>query len=195
MPLRSVTPRRLVLLGPPGSGKGTQAGRLAIELGIPAISTGEILRAQQESDTSHGAELRLYLDRGELVPDRLVVEIIRHRLSDSDTSDGFILDGFPRTSTQGRALDLMLGELRRPLQLALYLAIGAPALIERLKQRDALEQRSDDRAEVVAHRIEVYLAKTTPLIDYYRHDGRLREIAADRTPEEVYRAILRALQG
>jgi adenylate kinase len=189
------TPRRLVLLGPPGSGKGTQATRLSRELGIPAISTGDILRAQQEVDSVHGDELRRYLDRGELVPDSLVIDIIRHRLQDPDTASGFILDGFPRTGAQGEALDSMLKELVRPIEAAIYLAIAARALVERLRHRNVIEQRSDDRPEVVAHRIEVYLAQTTPLIEYYRRDLRLLEIAADRAPQEVYQSILNALRG
>ena len=192
--MRSQPPRRLVLLGPPGSGKGTQAARLSLELGIPAISTGDILRAR-ESDTAHGGELRRYLDRGELVPDSLVIDIIRHRLKDEDTARGFILDGFPRTSAQAVALDSMLGELKRPIQAAVYLAIPAPALIERLRHRNAIEQRSDDRPEVVTHRIEVYLAQTAPLIGYYRGDGRLVEVDGGREPEAVYQAILRRIQA
>jgi len=193
--MKSGAPRRLVLLGPPGSGKGTQAARLSLELGIPAISTGDILRAQQEADTLHGGELRRYLDRGELVPDSLVIDIIRHRLQDPDTKNGFILDGFPRNGGQGEALDSMLEELRRRIEAAIYLAIAAPALVERLRHRIAVEQRSDDRPEVVAHRIDVYLAQTTPLIEYYRRDGRLLEIAAEQAPDVVYGSILKALAG
>jgi len=190
MRVKSRAPRRLVLLGPPGCGKGTQAVRLSFELGIPAISTGDILRAQQEADTLHGGQLRFYLDRGELVPDSLVIDIIRHRLQDPDTKKGFILDGFPRTGGQGVALDSMLEELHRPIEVAIYLKIAAPALVERLRHRNATEQRSDDRPQVVAHRIEVYLTQTAPLIDYYRRTGRLLEVDADRTPDEVYRSIL-----
>ena len=191
--MTSRAPRRLVLLGPPGSGKGTQAARLSLELGVPAISTGDILRAQQESDSAHGGELRRYLDRGELVPDSLVIAIIRHRLEAQDTEPGFILDGFPRTTAQAVALDAMLGELERPIQAVVYLAIAAPALIGRLRHRNATEQRSDDRPEVVAHRIEVYLTQTAPLIDYYRTDGRLLTVDGDQEAEAVYRAILRRI--
>jgi adenylate kinase len=182
-------PLHLVLLGPPGSGKGTQAARLALARGIPTISTGEILRAQQASDTAHGGELRGYLDRGELVPDALVIEIIRHRLGDPDTENGFILDGFPRTSAQGEALDSMLELLQRPIDVAIYLAISATALVERLRHR----HRDDDRPAVVGHRIEVYLAQTAPLIEYYRQGNRLLEIEADRQPDQVYDAIVRGV--
>ncbi|MEO6795829.1 MAG: adenylate kinase [Candidatus Dormibacter sp.] len=191
MPVKPGDPLHLVLLGPPGSGKGTQATRLALARGIPSISTGEILRAQQESDTVHGGELSRYLVRGELVPDRLVIEIIRHRLGDPDASSGFILDGFPRTSAQGEALDSMLALLQRPIDLAIYLAISAAALIERLSHR----HREDDRPAVVQHRIEIYLAQTAPLIEYYRRGDRLLAIDADRPADQVYDAIVTGLAG
>ncbi|MDQ6709289.1 MAG: adenylate kinase [Candidatus Dormibacteraeota bacterium] len=182
-------PTHLVLLGPPGSGKGTQAARLSAELSIPAISTGDILRAQEQADSAHGGELRRYLDRGELVPDELVIDIIRHRLTDPDTAKGFILDGFPRTRAQGAALDAMLEALRRPIDAAIYLSIPPTSLLERLRHR----HRSDDRPEVVRHRIEVYLEQTAPLIDYYRRRGRLLELDADRSPEEVYASLTAGL--
>ncbi len=182
-------PTHLVMLGPPGSGKGTQAARLSADMGIPAISTGDILRAQEQADSAHHGQLRRYLDRGELVPDELVIDIIRHRLSDPDTVNGFILDGFPRTAAQAEALDAMLEALHHPIDVAIYLSIPAATLLERLGHR----HRPDDRPEVVRHRIEVYLEQTAPLIDYYRRTGRLLEIGADRSPDEVYASLTAGL--
>lgn len=181
----SVGPLHLVLLGPPGSGKGTQASRLSQVLGIPAISTGDILRAQLKAASAHGDQLQQYLDRGELAPDALVIEIIRHRLGEPDTERGFILDGFPRTVGQGEALDLMLDGLHRPIDAVVYLAIPAAALMERLVHR----HRTDDRPEIARHRIEVYLAQTAPLIEYYRRGQRLVTVDGAGTPDQAYHAI------
>jgi adenylate kinase len=175
----------LVLLGPPGSGKGTQAARMTQKYGIPAIATGDILRAQVEAGTRLGQRVRSYLDRGELVPDQLVVDIIRHRLAEPDTEPGFILDGFPRTVPQAQALDAMLAELQRPLDAVLYLEVDRQSLRERLEQR----HREDDRPEIVDHRIDVFLEQTAPLIGYYRDEGKLRLIDAARPPELVEAAI------
>jgi adenylate kinase len=175
----------LVLLGPPGSGKGTQAARLTEEHRIPAIATGDILRAQVEAGTLLGNRVKAYLDRGELVPDSLVVDIIQHRLSDPDTQHGFILDGFPRTVPQAQALDAMLAALRRPLDAVLYLQVDRQALRDRLGQR----HRSDDRQDIVDHRIDVFLEQTAPLIDYYRDQGKLKLIDGAQPPEVVAAAI------
>ena len=188
----------LVLLGPPGSGKGTQAARMTEKYGIPAIATGDILRAQVDAGTPLGQLVRSYLDRGELVPDQLVVDLIRHRLSEPDTEAGFILDGFPRTVPQAQALDTMLAELERPLDAVLYLQVDGAALRERLDQR----HRRDDRPDIVDHRIDVFLDQTAPLIGYYRDQGKLRLIDGARPPElvaaaidEVVRALLSAGGG
>jgi adenylate kinase len=175
----------LVLLGPPGSGKGTQAARLTEKYGIPAIATGDILRAQVEAGTPLGQRVRSYLDRGELVPDQLVVDIIRHRLSEPDTEAGFILDGCPRTVPQAQALDAMLAELQRPLDAVLYLQVDRQSLLDRLGQR----HRQDDRPDIADHRIDVFLDQTAPLIGYYRDQGKLRLIDAARPPELVEAAI------
>ncbi len=175
----------LVLLGPPGSGKGTQAARLTEKYGIPAIASGDILRAQVEAGTPLGKRVRSFLDRGELVPDQLVVDIIRHRLSEPDTEAGFILDGFPRTVPQAQALDAMLAELQRPLDAVLYLEVDRQSLLERLGQR----HRGDDRPDIADHRIDVFLEQTAPLIGYYRDQGKLRLIDAARPPELVEAAI------
>ena len=175
----------LVLLGPPGSGKGTQAARLTEKYRIPQIATGDILRAQVDAGTPQGQRVRSYLDRGELVPDQLVVDIIRHRLSEPDTEAGFILDGFPRTVPQAQALDAMLAELQRPLDAVLYLQVDRQALLDRLGQR----HRQDDRPDIADHRIDVFLDQTAPLIGYYRDQGKLRLIDAARPPELVAAAI------
>ena len=178
-------PLDLVLLGPPGSGKGTQASRLAAKYGIPAIATGDILRAQVEAGTPLGVQVKAYLDRGELAPDSLVIDIIRHRLADPDTLRGFILDGFPRTVRQAEALDVLLIELERPLDAVLYLDVDRQALLDRLGHRAEIDQRGDDRPDVIAHRIDVFLDQTAPLIDYYRQQSKLRLIDGTQSPEQV----------
>ena len=182
-------PLDLVLLGPPGSGKGTQSARLAAKYGIPAIATGDILRAQVEAGTPLGLQVKAYLDRGELAPDSLVIDIIRHRLSDPDTLRGFILDGFPRTVRQAQALDALLVELGRPLDAVLYLQVDRQSLLDRLGHRAEIDQRSDDRPDVIAHRIDVFLDQTAPLIDYYRQQSKLRLIDGRQPPEQVAAAI------
>jgi adenylate kinase len=184
----------LVLLGPPGSGKGTQAAMLSAKYGIPAIATGDILRAHVASGTPLGKRVKAYLDRGELVPDGLVVDLIQHRLLDPDTQQGFILDGFPRTVPQAQALDSMLTALDRPLDAVLYLQLEPQAVKERLGQR----HRSDDLEGIVDHRLDVFLDRTAPLIRYYNDQGKLKVIDGARPPEEVAASIeevIRALAG
>lgn len=184
----------LVLLGPPGSGKGTQAAILVQTYRIPAISTGDVLRAQVEAGTPLGKRVKAYLDRGELVPDSLVVDLIQHRLSDPDTQQGFILDGFPRTSPQAQALDAMLTALDRPLDGVLYLQVDPQAVRQRLGQR----HRGDDRESVIDHRLDVFLDQTAPLISYYQDQGKLNLIDGSQPPEVVaasIEAVLRALAG
>jgi adenylate kinase len=184
----------LVLLGPPGSGKGTQAATLSEKYGIPAIATGDILRAHVARGTPLGKRVKAYLDRGELVPDDLVVDLIRHRLSDPDTQQGFILDGFPRTVRQAQALDSMLTALDRPLDAVLYLQLDPQAVKERLGQR----QRSDDLEGIVDHRLDVFLDRTAPLIRYYNDEGKLKVIDGAQPPEVVAASIedvIRELAG
>ena len=185
----------LVLLGPPGSGKGTQAARLTAKYRIPQIATGDILRAAVDAGTPVGQQVKAYLDRGELVPDSLVVDIIRHRLAEPDSKQGFILDGFPRTVPQAQALDALLSELQRPLDAVLYLQVDRRSLLDRLSHRAAVDQRSDDRPEIIAHRIDVFLEQTAPLIDYYRQQSKLRLIDGTRPPEEVAAAIDEVLRS
>jgi len=182
----------LVLLGPPGSGKGTQAAILSEKFRIPAISTGDVLRAQVEAGL--GQRVKAYLDRGELVPDSLVVDLIQHRLLDPDTQAGFILDGFPRTVPQAQALDSMLAALDRPLDAVLYLQVDPQAVRERLGQR----HRVDDQQGVIDHRLDVFLQQTAPLITYYQDQGKLKLIDGTRPPEVVAAGIedvIRPLAG
>jgi adenylate kinase len=175
----------LVLLGPPGSGKGTQAAILSEKYRIPAISTGDVLRAQVEAGTLLGQRVKAYLDRGELVPDSLVVDLIQHRLLDPDTQQGFILDGFPRTVPQAQALDSMLVALDRPLDAVLYLQVDPQAARERL----GLRHRGDDLQGVIDHRLDVFLQQTAPLISYYQTQGKLKLIDGARPPEAVAASI------
>ncbi len=181
----------LVLLGPPGSGKGTQAALLSEKYGIPAISTGDVLRAQVEAGIPLGKRVKAYLDRGELVPDSLVVDLIQHRLLDPDTQQGFILDGFPRTLPQAQALDTMLAALDRPLDAVLYLQVDPQAVRERLGQR----HRGDDRQSVIDHRLDVFLDQTAPLITYYQEEGKLKLIDGSQPPEVVAASIEDAIRS
>jgi adenylate kinase len=184
----------LVMLGPPGAGKGTQAARLSRAYRIPSIATGDILRAQVAAATPLGRRARPYLEQGELIPDAFVVDIIRDRLSDPDTSLGFILDGSPRTVPQAQALDALLDELNRPLDAVIYLDVEQlQTLVQRLGLRAEVDGRSDDRPDVIAHRIEVFRVQTAPLIDYYRGQGKLRPIDGDQPPDKVFTSIELAL--
>ena len=158
---------------------------LSEKYGIPAIATGDILRAQVASGTPLGKRVKAYLDRGELVPDGLVVDLIQHRLLDPDTQQGFILDGFPRTVPQAQALDSMLTALDRPLDAVLYLQLDPQAVKERLGQR----HRSDDLEGIVDHRLDVFLDQTAPLIRYYNDQGKLKVIDGDQPPEAVAASI------
>jgi adenylate kinase len=184
----------LVLLGPPGSGKGTQAAMLSEKYRTPAIATGDMLRAQVEAGTPLGKRVKAYIDRGELVPDSLVVDVVQHRLSDPDTQHGFILDGFPRTVPQAEALDAMLAALDRPLDAVVYLQVDPQSVRERLGQR----HRGDDRAGVVNHRLDVFLEQTAPLVSYYQQQGKLKLIDGAKPPEVVAASIdhvIRSLAG
>lgn len=167
---------RLLLIGPPGAGKGTQAHRLSQALGVPAISTGDIFRAHLRDETPLGLKAKAYMDAGDNVPDSLTNDLVRDRLSQPDAADGFLLDGYPRTIDQVRALDEMLAESGNSMNAVVELVADPDVVVERLKKR-ALEQgRADDDEAVVRHRLEVYAAQTAPLIGVYAERGLLAQV-------------------
>jgi adenylate kinase len=179
----------LLLLGAPGAGKGTQAKRIAAEYRVPQIATGDMLRAAIAAGTDIGNRVKPILDSGELVPDDLIVALIRERLSQGDTEAGFILDGFPRTIPQAEALDAMLNEIGRKLAAVLEFQLDEQEAIRRILGRAEEEGRSDDTPEVAARRLEVYRAQTEPLVAYYLAQGILVGIDAGGSVGEVYGQI------
>jgi adenylate kinase len=185
----------LVILGPPGAGKGTQAKRVAEDRGIPHIATGDMLRSAIAAGSELGLRVQQIVDRGDLVPDELMIDLIRERLGRPDTEDGFLLDGFPRTLPQAEALDGLLTELGRPLRLVLEFQVPEEVVVERLLGRAGAERRSDDQLDVVRHRLEVYRQQTEPLVVYYRAQGNLVGIHAERPIDEVFAEVQRALDA
>ena len=179
----------LILLGPPGAGKGTQGHRLSERYNIPEISTGDILRSAVQKGTPLGREAKSYMDRGALVPDEIMIGIIRERLAQDDTERGFILDGFPRTVAQAEALSRLSEEQQRPIEHVISIEVPQEELLQRLAGRRQLEGRQDDTDEAIRHRLEVYERETAPLIDYYRCRGLLRCIAGVGTIDEIFQRI------
>jgi len=184
---------RLIFLGPPGSGKGTQAKLLAERLGIPAISTGDMLRDAVRRGTPLGRRAQSIMEAGELVPDDVVIGLVRERIASADAVNGFLLDGFPRTIEQADALGRLLEGNGVSLNGVLNLLVPEGALVERLLGRAALEGRSDDRRETVAERLRVYREKTAPLVEHYRALGLLTDVDGSGSVEEVAARIDRAL--
>ena len=205
----------IVLLGAPGAGKGTQADKLVKDKGLCHISTGDILRAAVKNETELGKKAKEYMDAGELVPDELIIDLMRERIQEPDTEKGVILDGFPRTTTQAVALDGMLNELGRPLDAALLIDVEPEVIVERLSSRrmcrdcgaigtaadgdkckvcgGEMYQRDDDNEQTVRNRLDVYEKSTSPLIDYYRGCDLLVSIDGDRDPDVVYVDVKEAL--
>ena len=187
-------PLDVVILGSPGAGKGTQAKKISAEIGIPHINTGDMFRAAAQAGTPLGKRVRPILDDGDLVPDDLTIALIKERLSEQDTSQGFLLDGFPRTHAQAEALDRMLNEIDRGVSVVLHFQLPEEVVEQRLVKRAREEGRADDTPEKVRHRLDVYHAQTEPLVAYYRARGILVGIHADRTIEEVFTEVQSVLE-
>jgi adenylate kinase len=183
----------VLLFGPQGSGKGTQAKRISAEYGIPHVSTGDMFRAAIAKQTPFGQKVAPILESGELVPDDLTVGLVRERLSEPDAAPGFVLDGFPRNIAQAEALDELLAELGRPLTAVLEFRIPDEAAIQRLLGRAAEEGRPDDTPEAIQRRLEIYHRETAPLSDYYLTSGKLVGVHAERTVDEVWAEVQGAL--
>ena len=210
----------LILLGPPGAGKGTQAGRIVEEYGIPHVSTGDILRGAVKNQTQMGLEAKKYMDAGELVPDSVVIGIVKDRLQEPDTAKGFLMDGFPRTIPQAEALDAALDGLGRAVTKTVVVLVDEEELVRRLSGRricrvcqapfhvvfnppkkegvcdkcgGELYQRDDDSEATVRNRLEVYRNQTEPLIDYYDQAGLVARIDGAQSPEKVYEDVRAAL--
>ena len=184
----------ILLLGPQGSGKGTQAKRIAAEYGIPHIATGDMLRAAIAAGTPLGLQVKPILAHGELVPDDLMIELIRERLEEPDAADGFVIDGFPRTMPQAEAFDATVREIGRELTVVFALQVSDEICVARLLKRAQEEGRPDDTPEAIRTRLELYHRETEPLIEHYRAQGHLVTIHADGTPNEVFAEIQATLE-
>ena len=204
----------IVFLGAPGSGKGTQAQRLVSDFGVAHISTGDLLRSAVKAGTQLGIEAKSYMDAGKLVPDQLVVDLVKERLAADDAKKGFILDGFPRNTTQAVILDTELAELDRKLDGALLVDVAPEVIVARLSSRRTcrscgytagpdtevcprcegeMYQRDDDKPETIQRRLDVYEQQTSPLIEYYKGHGILMKVDGDRPVDEVYADVKEAL--
>lgn len=184
---------RIVLLGPPGSGKGTQAELLVEKLGLTHISTGELLRDAAKAGTELGKKSKKVTDRGELVADEIMLGLITERLSRDDVKNGFILDGYPRNITQAKALDEILERQGQPMVEVLHIDLDTETLVQRIAGRAAQEHRSDDVEEVVRNRMRIYTAETAPVVDYYAAKGVLSRVLGQGTAEEVFQRIMSVL--
>jgi adenylate kinase len=204
---------RLVLVGPPGAGKGTQAQFLAAHFSIPHISTGDIFRANLKAGTDLGNQAKGFMDRGELVPDSVTNEMVKDRLTHDDVANGFLLDGFPRNVAQAEVLRAILAEKKTPLHAVLEFSLADDEIIARLSSRRTCRdcgapsvgvdkcptcggevyQREDDKAEVIARRLEVYAEQTAPIISFYRNEGLLISVSAVGNVEDITASAISAL--
>jgi adenylate kinase len=187
-------PSYVVFFGPPGSGKGTQAARLAASTGLPQISTGDLLRSHVSKGTALGAVARPIMESGALVPDDLVTKMLKERLAEPDAKRGALFDGYPRTVPQAESLDRLLAETGGKAGVVLFVDVPDAAIIERLVKRARLEGRADDTPQTVAERLRVYREKTAPLADRYRKAGALVMIDGDRSMDEVAVDVARAVE-
>lgn len=185
---------RIVLLGAPGSGKGTQAALMVEELGLPHISTGDLLRAAVKAGTALGQKAKAVMDRGELVSDDIMLGLIEERLGQDDVENGFILDGYPRNLAQAEALDVVLERLEQPLDDSLQIDVDIEMVVERIAKRAEQEGRSDDTEEVVRNRMKIYADQTEPVIDYYAQKGLLSRVLGVGSIEEVFQRIKGVLE-
>lgn len=186
-------PVDVVFFGPPGSGKGTQASRLASSLGIPQISTGDLLRANVARGTELGKVAKPIMEAGALVPDDLVTRMLKERLAEPDAAGGALFDGYPRTVPQAEALDRLLAESGRALTAVLFIDVPDAPIVERLVKRAALEGRADDTPETIAARLRVYREKTAPLAELYVSHGVFHRVDGDRPVEAVAADVLAAV--
>lgn len=185
--------KRLILMGPPGAGKGTQADIVKDNFKIPQISTGEILREAVKNSTAMGLEAKKFMDAGDLVPDVVVIGIIKDRLAEADCAKGFILDGFPRTVDQAVALSKILREMKMDLDAVINLSVPDAELVKRLLGRAEKEGRADDNEETIKNRLQNYNSKTFPLIDFYKKEGILKEVNGVGSMDEITKEILSVL--
>jgi adenylate kinase len=185
----------LVLFGPPGSGKGTQAKRIVSHYGLHHLSTGDILRHEISEQTSLGRVAQHYLDKGELVPDDIVIGMIDELFKNNTESKGYIFDGFPRTVAQAKALDSLLSMHKQNISLTLFLHVDEPELLKRLLNRAKVEGRKDDDIHIVENRIKIYQSQTTPVFNYYSEQKKVMEIDGMNTEEHVFKQIVHAMDS
>ncbi len=184
---------RLVLLGPPGSGKGTQAARLKDYLQVPHISTGDLLRAEVAAGSPLGVQAKEVMARGDFVSDEILLGMLEDRLARPDAGNGFILDGYPRNLVQADALGALLKKIGQPMDYAVQLEVPTDLLVERIAGRAAAEGRADDTPDVVRNRLDKYTSQTAPVIDYYRQQGQLTVVDGVGSLDEVFSRLIEAL--
>jgi adenylate kinase len=184
---------RIVILGAPGSGKGTQAHMLVEQMGTPHISTGALLRNAAKEGTELGLQAKALTDQGELLPDDIMSGIVEERLGRDDVANGFILDGYPRNVAQAKALDEMLARMQMPVQEVIHIDVDPEQIIKRIAKRAKEEGRSDDTEKTVRNRMRIYAEQTAPVGDYYEERGLLTRVLGDGNKEEIHQRILSAL--